>query len=82
MVREQDDISIAFSLWQQARAELAAAENRLLELRLRAPQAQELDVLDAEISLLRVKADRLLGLAIEALRQSTQKLVRRPEQPE
>lgn len=71
MIREMDGISVAFSLWEQSRRELAEAENRLYELRRKNDDAEALDVLDAEIALLRVKTDRLLGQAIEALREQT-----------
>ncbi|HSI54465.1 MAG TPA: RNA polymerase subunit sigma-32 [Ramlibacter sp.] len=74
MIREMDGISVAFSLWEQSRKELADAENRLYELRVRNTDPAALDVLDAEIALLRVKTDRLLGQAIEALREQTQRV--------
>lgn len=74
MIREMDGIQVAFSLWEQARRELADAENRLYELRRGSPNAEALDVLDAEIAVLRVKTDRLLGQAIEALREQAQRL--------
>lgn len=77
MVREQDDISIAFSLWEQARKELAEAENRLYERRRNNTDTQALDVLDAEIAVLRVKTERLLGQAIEALREQANRLTGR-----
>lgn len=74
MIREMDGVQVAFSLWEQSRKELAQAENRLYELRLGGPSTQELDVLDAEIAVLRVKTDRLLGQAIEALREQANRL--------
>jgi hypothetical protein len=74
MVREQDDISIAFSLWEQARQELRSAEDRLLQRRIKNDDLLALDVLDAEIAVLRVKTDRLLGQAIEALREEAARL--------
>jgi hypothetical protein len=77
MVREQDDISLAFSLWEQARKELAEAENRLYERRRNNTDTQALDVLDAEIAVLRVKTERLLGQAIEALREQANRLTGR-----
>ncbi|AEG91450.1 RNA polymerase subunit sigma-32 [Ramlibacter tataouinensis] len=84
MVRDQDDIAIAFSLWEQARKELAEAENRLYDRRKANTDPKALDVLDAEIAVLRVRADRLLGQAIEALREQANKLSggqRRPDRP-
>jgi hypothetical protein len=74
MVREQDDISLAFSLWEQSRKDLAQAENRLYECRRSNTDPQALDVLDAEIAVLRVKTERLLGQAIEALREQAHRL--------
>ena len=68
MVRDQDGIAIAFSLWEQARRELAQAEERLYQHRLNKGDPQELDILDAEIAVRRVHVDRLLGQAIDALR--------------
>lgn len=68
MIREMDGISLAFSLWEQARKELAEAENRIYELRVQNNDPDSLNVLDAEIAVLRVKTDLLLGQAIEALR--------------
>jgi len=73
MVRDQDDIAIAFSLWEQARRELAQAENRLYDWRKSGSDPKALDVLDAEIAVLRVRTDRLLGQAIEALREQANK---------
>ena len=73
MVRDQDDIAIAFSLWEQARRELAEAENRLYDWRRVNNDPKALDVLDAEIAVLRVRTDRLLGQAIEALREQANK---------
>ena len=77
MVREQDEISVAFSLWEQSRRELADAENRLYARRLHNNDPQALDVLDAEIAVLRVKTERLLGQAIEALREQAARLMRK-----
>ena len=74
MVRDQDDVAITFSLWEQARRELAAAENRLYEKRKLIVDARELDILDAEIAVRRVHVDRLLGQAIEALREHSARL--------
>jgi hypothetical protein len=74
MIREMDGISVAFSLWEQSRKELAEAENRLYELRRNRHDPEALDVLDAEIALLRVKTERLLGQAIEALREQANRL--------
>ena len=74
MVREQDDISLAFSLWEQSRKELAEAENRLYECRRNNKDAAALDVLDADLAVLRVKTERLLGQAIEALREQANRL--------
>ncbi len=68
MIREMDGISLAFSLWEQARKELVEAENRIYELRVQKNDPDSLNVLDAEIAVLRVKTDRLMGQAIEALR--------------
>jgi hypothetical protein len=73
MIREMDGISVAFSLWEQARKELAESENRLYLLRKNNDDPDALDVLDAEICLLRTKTDRLLGQAIEALREDSQR---------
>lgn len=74
MIREMDGVSLAFSLWEQARKDLAACEDRLHVLRRGRPTMDELEVLDAEIALLRVKTDRLLGQAIDALREHSQRL--------
>jgi hypothetical protein len=77
MVREQDDISIAFLLWEQSRNQLREAENKLFELRKNNDDPRALDVLEAEIALLGVKTERLLGQAIEALRENSERLMRK-----
>lgn len=77
MVREQDDISIAFLLWEQSRNQLREAENKLFELRRNNDDPRALDVLEAEIALLSVRTERLLGQAIEALREHSERLVRK-----
>lgn len=74
MVRDQDDVAIAFSLWEQARKELAEAENRLYDQRHANTDPQALDVLDAELAVLRMRVDRLQGQAIEALREQANRL--------
>lgn len=77
MVREQDEISIAFLLWEQSKKQLSEAESRLYELRRKNDDPQAVDILDAEIALLSVKTERLLGLAIEALREQAARLTRK-----
>lgn len=67
-----DDVTLTFSLWEQSRRDLRAVEDRLVQLRLAGKKvaSAELDALDAEHAVLRVRTDRLLGQAIEALRSS------------
>lgn len=72
MIRELDDVTLTFSLWEQSRRDLQAVEERLVQLRASGRQVAgaELDALDAEHAILRVRTDRLLGQAIQALRAS------------
>jgi hypothetical protein len=70
MIRELDEVSLAFSMWEQARKELAQAEERLHALRGRAHTTDELDILLAEIALAREKTDRTLQHAIDTLRSA------------
>ncbi|WP_041674971.1 hypothetical protein [Ramlibacter tataouinensis] len=64
---------MTFSLWEESRRELLELEERLIAMRRSGPiDPKELDVLDAEIAVLRVKTERLLGQAIEALRELRQ----------
>jgi hypothetical protein len=69
MIRDLDDLTLTFSLWEQARAEL-----RELEAKLNAataagaePDSELVDLLEAH----REKADTLLKMAIDALRGYT-----------
>jgi hypothetical protein len=71
MVRELDDVTLIFSLWQQARSELQQLESRLA-LAISAPTTltiAELDELEASLVTARAKADRLLGEALDVLRE-------------
>lgn len=72
MIRDLDEVTLSFSLWEQSRRDLAAVEERIAQLRLAGARvtSAELDALDAEYAVLRVRTDRLLGQAIEALRAS------------
>lgn len=72
MIRDLDEVTLSFSLWEQARRDLGAVEERIAQLRLAGERvtSAELDALDAEHAVLRVRTDRLLGQAIEALRSS------------
>ena len=65
---------MAFSLWEQSRKQLTEAENRLYELRRQNDDPQALDIAEAEIALLGAKTERLLGMAIEALREQAARL--------
>jgi hypothetical protein len=81
MIRETDGTSLVFSLWEQSRKELAAAENKLYELRKGGAGPDQIDVLDAEIAVLRVKTERLLGQAIDALREQASLLSAKKSNP-
>ncbi|HZY19851.1 MAG TPA: RNA polymerase subunit sigma-32 [Ramlibacter sp.] len=72
MIRDLDQVSLTFSLWQQARSELQALEAKLLVLKNsgRPVEQMELDVLHGELLLAKEKSERLLVGAIEALRDS------------
>lgn len=72
MIRDLDEVTLSFSLWEQARRDLGAVEERIAQLKLAKTRvtSDELDALDAEHAVLRVRTDRLLGQAIEALRSS------------
>ena len=72
MIRDLDEVTLSFSLWEQSRRDLGAVEERLVQLKRTGDKvtSAELDALDAEHAVLRVRTDRLLGQAIEALRAS------------
>lgn len=69
MIRELDDVSLAFSMWEQARKAVREAEEKLLEIRKRRHTAAELAAIQEEIVQLRAKTDRLMDEAIAALRR-------------
>jgi hypothetical protein len=77
MIRELDDVSLAFSVWEQARKAVRAAEERLLQLRKRAHTAAELAQLQDELLRLRAQSDRLLDESIAALRRHNEAIKRR-----
>jgi uncharacterized protein YueI len=72
MIRELDGVSLAFSLWEQSRETLGSYEERLIALRKEPHTARDLDILEAEIAVLREKTDRLLREAIKVLREHAQ----------
>lgn len=76
MIRDLDGVSLAFSMWEQARRAVKAAEEKLIELRRRPHTAAELQAVEAEILRLRAEADRLLDEAIAALRRHNDSLKR------
>jgi hypothetical protein len=69
MIRELDDVSLAFSMWEQARQAVRDAEEKLLQIRNRRHTAVELAAIQDEIAQLRAKTDRLMDEAIAALRR-------------
>lgn len=74
MIRELDPTTLTFSMWQQSRQELRDAEEELLrarhsQCRLTGP---EIDELEARLAVLRVRTERLLGQALDALREYAQ----------
>lgn len=69
MIRELDDVSLAFSMWEQARQAVREAEEKLLQLRGRRHTAAELAAVQDEIAALRARTDRLMDEAIDALRR-------------
>jgi hypothetical protein len=69
MIRELDDVSLAFSMWEQARQAVREAEERLLLMRKRRHSAAELEGIQEEILHLRARTDRLMDEAIAALRR-------------
>lgn len=77
MIRELDDVSLAFSIWEQARQAVRAAEEQLLQLRKRPHTAAELAQLQADLLRLRAQADRLRDEAIAALRRHSEAIKRR-----
>src|SRR4051812_12466231 len=74
MIRDLDAVSLTFTLWEQSRQDLLALEQKLIEIR-RAPSrdVQEIEQLDQQLSVLRVKTERLLRQAIDALRDHRQR---------
>lgn len=69
MIRELDDVSLAFSMWEQARQAVREAEERLLRLRKRPHTPDELAAIQDEIVQLRARTERLMDEAIAALRR-------------
>jgi hypothetical protein len=69
MIRELDDVSLAFSMWEQARQAVREAEERLLQMRKRRHSGAELEGIQEEILHLRARTDRLMDEAIAALRR-------------
>jgi hypothetical protein len=69
MIRELDDVSLAFSMWEQARQAVREAEDRLLQMRKHRHTAAELAGVQEEILHLRARTDRLMDEAIAALRR-------------
>lgn len=69
MIRELDDVSLAFSMWEQARQAVRDAEEELLQIRRRRHSAAELSAVQDEIAELRARTDRLMDEAIAALRR-------------
>jgi hypothetical protein len=69
MIRELDDVSLAFSMWEQARQAVREAEEKLLQMRKRRHTAAELAAIQEEIVDLRARTDRLMDEAIAALRR-------------
>jgi hypothetical protein len=69
MIRELDDVSLAFSMWEQARQAVREAEERLVAIRKRRHTAAELEGIQEEILHLRARTDRLMDEAISALRR-------------
>ena len=74
MIRDLDAVSLTFTLWEQSRKDLLALEDKLIEIR-RTPSrnVEEVEQLDEQLSILRVRTERLLGQAIEALRDYRQR---------
>lgn len=69
MIRELDDVSLAFSMWEQARQAVREAEEKLLQMRRRRHSAADLEGIQEEILHLRARTDRLMDEAIAALRR-------------
>lgn len=69
MIRDLDDVALAFSMWEQARQAARAAEEQLADISRRPHAATELTRIRREILELRAKADRLMDEAIAALRR-------------
>jgi hypothetical protein len=74
MIRDLDAVSLTFTLWEQSRKDLLVLEEKLIDIR-RAPSrnVEEVEQLDQQLSILRVRTERLLGQAIEALRDYRQR---------
>ena len=69
MIRELDDVSVAFSMWEQARQAVREAEEKLLQMRRHRHSAADLEGIQEEILHLRARTDRLMDEAIAALRR-------------
>ncbi|HSW15993.1 MAG TPA: RNA polymerase subunit sigma-32 [Ramlibacter sp.] len=67
---ELDKVMLSFALWEQARRELRATEEALLDMRLshKPVSTGELKDMEQTHANLRRRADLLLGQAIDALR--------------
>jgi len=74
MIRELDSTTLTFSMWQQSRQELRDAEEELLQARHSQSRltGSQIDELEARLAVLRVRTDRLLGQALDALREYAQ----------
>jgi hypothetical protein len=75
MIRELDEITLTFSLWEQSRKDLHQLEEELIGAKRRNPPISraELEALDARLAVLKVQNERLLGQALNALREYTQR---------
>jgi hypothetical protein len=74
MIRDLDAVSLTFTLWEQSRKDLLALEEKLIHIRRQPSRnVEEIEVLDQQLSIQRVRTERLLGQAIEALRDYRQR---------
>ena len=70
MIRDLDELAVTFSLWEQARKELAEMEVQLacVVAQRHAHTQSDLHALQERLTCMRTRTDELLAQAIDALR--------------